>query len=517
MKVDRVIFCVDENPKYYSFWNDYGYIWHKHFKLIPTLFFVGSKNVFDNNINHSVGETFHLEYIPEISDPSPNWLVTWSLFWGAAQFPNDVCFLSGIDQIPLSNYYIKESLNYKDDEYLVFFSDAYDGYNSSTLGYWNNENHHLYPSSHHIAKGKTFKDIYDIDDDWKKEANKVYRSRSKFVLNNIYYDQSPLWGMDECYSSLLLSKYHDQTVVKFLSKFKSYHQPRQLVFDSTSNFYHIDDHKLKQQYYTEVTYKQSPQKKLVDYVIENSFNINNDFIEENTSVKPRIIPPSSIGKSQVIPELDNEEDNSMQNYFESIYNQDSPGMPDNETVCGAGSKSSANINWLNFLEFILKKYNINSILDIGCGDLNFIHPFLSKNSQIKYHGYDISSNLIQSNLKRHPDISCSQLNICKDIPKVEYELCIIKEVFIHLSRENVFRALHNVKSNHHIKYLLITGHTEDFSIIEENNSGAGHFMYHFEGLQKNPIEILKEKSTIDIPDLKYRQSNLYRSKSIINL
>jgi len=228
MNIDRVVFCVDNNPSYFMFWNNYSYIWKDYFNINPTLFFIGSKRDLDASIDQTAGDVFRLENIEEIADPSPNWLVTWSLFWGASQFPDDTCFLSGIDQVPLSDYYVQQCKNFNSEDYIVFFADAYEGYSLNTLGYWNTSTNLMYPSSHHLSKGKNFKKIYDIEDDWADEANKVFKSRDNFYLNNIYYPQSKLWGLDECYSSWILSLYPEQSKIKYLNEFRRNHVKKRI-------------------------------------------------------------------------------------------------------------------------------------------------------------------------------------------------------------------------------------------------------------------------------------------------
>lgn len=250
MKIDRVIFCLDNNPSYCYFWNNYAYIWKKYYGIQPTLFFLGEENELKNSIDVTVGDVFRLDYIQEISDPAPNWLVTWSLFWGASQFGEETCFLSGVDQIPISDYYLKKSTPINQDDYVIFFADAYENYNQDTLGYWNTVTNVMYPSSHHISKGKNFKDIYRIEKKWKDEAFKVFESRSKFHLNNHYYPNSKLWGLDECYSSWMLSEFKHQSIIKYLNEFKNNHNPRRLELDIISN---LDNINFKD--YLEITFK----------------------------------------------------------------------------------------------------------------------------------------------------------------------------------------------------------------------------------------------------------------------
>ena len=130
-------------------------------------------------------------------------------------------------------------------------------------------------------------------------------------------------------------------------------------------------------------------------------------------------------------------------YFTKMYD---PTKSTSETVCGPGSKKSNNIEFLKFLDKTIKENNINSILDIGCGDMNYISPYLCKNKNIKYCGIDISTKIIEHNNKNFSDLGIFKYMdvINDDLPK-NYDLIIVKEVFIHLSDANIHKALSNIK------------------------------------------------------------------------
>jgi hypothetical protein len=138
------------------------------------------------------GEIIHLPRVDGIHyDSSLDWTCTWGLFYGASLFPDEVCMLSGIDQIPLSGRFYDVLQNIGRDKYIVGFSDGYSHPDAS------------YPSSHHVGLGKFFKSIYKIDDDWDTELRKVYTHKEvRSMCTN-----SSLWGIDEAYSTYVLKEY----------------------------------------------------------------------------------------------------------------------------------------------------------------------------------------------------------------------------------------------------------------------------------------------------------------------
>ena len=43
MKIDRVIFCLDNNPNYAGFWNINSRVWKNVYNVNPTLIYIGDK------------------------------------------------------------------------------------------------------------------------------------------------------------------------------------------------------------------------------------------------------------------------------------------------------------------------------------------------------------------------------------------------------------------------------------------------------------------------------------------
>jgi hypothetical protein len=268
MKIDRVILAVDNNPIYTVYWNIVSEIWDKKFNIKPTLIFHGDEEEFKScNFNTSNYDYLILSPMPHISNPKPNWVIPWSLFWGATQYMDDVCLLSGLDQIPVGDFFFKRLLDIDDDKFIIGFADAYKTYNQYTLGYFNTQTNVLYPSSHLVGKGKKFKDIFQIEESFEEEAIKVFNNKEKYYLNNNFYPSSKLWGLGECYASEKLSIYKEEDIIK-LNLFWNYWMPNRIDFHTIN--VDFDLNLVKTGYYSEATCKDyNKHKDKIDLIIEN--------------------------------------------------------------------------------------------------------------------------------------------------------------------------------------------------------------------------------------------------------
>ncbi len=220
--VDRVIMCLTNNEKYIDFWNYTSKVYATKFSTLPTLMFSGTKEELDGlmssgRLSTKYGDIVHLPRVDGVHyDASLDWTCTWGLFYGASLFPNDVCMLSGIDQIPLSGrfYDVLQNIGTR-DRYIIGFSDAYGDPNA------------YYPSSHHVGLGNFFKSIYKIEDDWDTELRKVYTNKE---IRSLFTSHS-LWGIDEAYSTYILRNYmktNTQIPIVLVTEFASYWMSRRI-------------------------------------------------------------------------------------------------------------------------------------------------------------------------------------------------------------------------------------------------------------------------------------------------
>lgn len=116
---------------------------------------------------------------------------------------------------------------------------------------------------------------------------------------------------------------------------------------------------------------------------------------------------------------------------------------DRESSSGSGSNLAETRTIRRDLPFLLWKYGIRSVLDVPCGDYNWMKEM--KLSGIRYIGGDIVKSLIDANNRKCGSEGWTfiEMNILKDpIPKVD--LVFVRDCLVHFSFPDVFRALRNV-------------------------------------------------------------------------
>jgi len=236
MKIDRVIFCLNYNQIYCSFWNLYSRVWKEKYDITPTLVFNGtSQELKSLNLSESYGEIVLLPVVESVSVYKRlDWSVTWSLFWAAASFEEDISMLCGIDQLMLTDFFLDHVSAVPEDKYVLGFADAYKGYTPQTLGYMYSPDKEsplikrspasYFPSSHHVAKGSLYKKVYKMEDTWEKEVTKVFSYRHKYHHTN----QGTFWGLDECYSSDLIFSYEKEDIFHLSDFFYSFWHPSRI-------------------------------------------------------------------------------------------------------------------------------------------------------------------------------------------------------------------------------------------------------------------------------------------------
>ncbi len=128
-----------------------------------------------------------------------------------------------------------------------------------------------------------------------------------------------------------------------------------------------------------------------------------------------------------------------------------------ESVSGPGSTFEATRNIRAALPELLKKYRIRSILDIPCGDFNWMQ--LVEINGIEYTGADIVKKLIEKNNRQFASEKkkFQVLDLIEDpLPKADLIIC--RDGLVHLSDKEIKQAVKNIKKSGS-KYLLTTSFT----------------------------------------------------------
>ncbi len=166
MKINRVILSSNESKEYLDFWPIVSLAWKK-IGIEPTLIYTGvepiaSKNFI--NINVSNIDTAFLSQNVRLLAPS--------------LFPKDVCIISDIDDMPLSQDYFQDNIKkFDDDKFIIYRPDAVPKNMISIM--WN------------AALGKTWGEIFEIKniDDIKNTLINWYPSNYIVRGENWYFDQ----------------------------------------------------------------------------------------------------------------------------------------------------------------------------------------------------------------------------------------------------------------------------------------------------------------------------------------
>ncbi len=177
-----------------------------------------------------------------------------------------------------------------------------------------------------------------------------------------------------------------------------------------------------------------------------------------------------------------------------------------ESVSGPGSTLDQTTIVRREISNIIKKYNISTILDLPCGDFNWMQYVDLQNCI--YIGADIVAPLIEKNNILYKNSRCRFLHIdaTKDsLPSCDLIIC--RDLLVHLSSNDVFKVLKNFK-NSGAKYLLTTFFTNRQGRNSEIESGGWRPI----NLQKPPFNFPKPEVIIN--EQCTEQNGSYNDKSL---
>jgi len=122
-----------------------------------------------------------------------------------------------------------------------------------------------------------------------------------------------------------------------------------------------------------------------------------------------------------------------------------------ETRCGSGSTLQATKPIRKAFPGILERFKIENILDIGCGDLNWIHDIIP--DEVEYTGIDWVIP-IQALKRQRKNMKFIERSIF-DMEIGSHDMIICKDVMIHMNLVET-TALFWEMINSSTKYLLLT-------------------------------------------------------------
>lgn len=177
---------------------------------------------------------------------------------------------------------------------------------------------------------------------------------------------------------------------------------------------------------------------------------------------------------------------SVKEKFTEIYERNLWCSP--ESVSGGGSEMQNTKVIRRELPVLLQKFGIKSILDIPCGDWNWMKDVDLCGAS--YIGADIVEPLIGLNKANYTNVDFRVLDLINDtLPKVD--LIFVRDCLGHLSNDNVSLALRNCQESGS-KYLLATSFTKWDMNPDVENGGWKCINLMIPPFQLNPIYLINE-------------------------
>ena len=133
-----------------------------------------------------------------------------------------------------------------------------------------------------------------------------------------------------------------------------------------------------------------------------------------------------------------------------------------ESLSGPGSHLLNAKETIDLVNNTIKKYEIQSILDLGCGDFNWLKE--TDLGNVKYEGWDACSKMIKDNNKKYKNNNIKFFT--KDIVLENYpnvDLIICRDVLFHMKKSISKKIINNIKGK--CKYFISTS----FKNVNENS------------------------------------------------
>ena len=158
---------------------------------------------------------------------------------------------------------------------------------------------------------------------------------------------------------------------------------------------------------------------------------------------------------------------SMKDVFERIYAHDDWGHGS-----GEGSLALHVRPYVNFLQRFLRRKQIASVVDFGCGDWQFSQAI--RWGDIEYRGYDIVPAVVAANRRRfqRSRISFHEITDASALPGAD--LLIVKDVLQHWSDESIARFLPALSK---YRWALITNCVDPAGLTKNLPIADGDFRY----------------------------------------
>ena len=161
---------------------------------------------------------------------------------------------------------------------------------------------------------------------------------------------------------------------------------------------------------------------------------------------------------------------SLTSRFRHVYENNLWG--DTESASGAGSRrdSPAVQEAIAALDRTIRTYRLRSMIDLPCGDFNWIPYILGIHRNLKYRGFDIVPQLVERNRALYPSYRFDVLDATSAVPP-KSDLIFSKDMVNHLTFVDIAKVFRNLRRSKST-YLLMSNNFGWSNVDLDENVGG---------------------------------------------
>lgn len=199
----------------------------------------------------------------------------------------------------------------------------------------------------------------------------------------------------------------------------------------------------------------------------------------------------------------------MDTIFTKIYENGT--WINSETKSGPGSTYQQTLCIQEHIKRLVKKYNLQSLLDVPCGDFNWFKHIVD--AIPNYSGGDIVKQIVEKNTILYPKHRFIEFNISTDKIPEGVDVIFCRDLLVHLSLKDILQTLKNIKQSS-AKYILMTTFiNREFKDIDVGGWRPISF-FDKPFCFPQPLELVNEKCTEFYPKYIDKSLGLWRVEDI---
>jgi hypothetical protein len=181
MKLEKIIFAIDNNPEYSGFWEINSEICKKKLGVTPVLFKIG-----DTESDFYTDEFGLVKEVKSIEGVDTGFQAQIYRMYGTKYFTNEVVMTSDIDMLLFNRNYIDSQIDsIPDCDIVIFNSDTYDNSRPECIDVYSGPDR--YPICYVAGKGSTFNQILDTDVDFTEYCDRLLQLELTWDTDEIYF------------------------------------------------------------------------------------------------------------------------------------------------------------------------------------------------------------------------------------------------------------------------------------------------------------------------------------------